>query len=625
MKLKLEKRYLSISNLPDIHLPDFTIITGINGAGKSHFLNGIKNKHISIEGIDNKNISIFTFANFSFALNGTLSSGNLHEEYKYIIQAFQQKKASLQKLASEFPLYKDIKDFCVQNQKNITDLNRSDFSDELTFDLYVKYISGYKTQVNSFTVNVNPQQQYGSTRDFGLTLLDLAESLPYSIHELNDIKFKQMFTPYKISKALLPENLERMFFDYYSKYQLNKYHKFLVEDDPNNAQHYSYFSDAEFENVYGSKPWEIINSFLNELNLGYKLNTPEGLTEYSSFDLKILPLNEELEENSIIQLSSGEKILVGLVGLLYKMKLESVFPDVILFDEVDASLHPSMIQVFLDVLNKTILSSGTKIILVTHSPTMVALAPEESIHIMQKNANPRIYKSSKEEALKVLTEGFASLTYLESQNSISYSLSKNSIVPVLFTEGITDKIILEQAWAKLYNEQKMPFIIQDCFDAAFLKNMMMRGDEGDGVIVKYPKPFFALFDFDKEGFQAWSDLSKRKFNISINNNPNLCLISKHHTHDAYCLLLPVHKEIESQVIKSGLETYGDQSLLCIEHLFYGNEKLNNYFELHQTVGGGNVIKFKGSKMAFANGAAALEASDFKNIKPIFEQITSLIS
>ena len=123
-------------------------------------------------------------------------------------------------------------------------------------------------------------------------------------------------------------------------------------------------------------------------------------------------------------------------------------PDVLLLDEVDASLHPSMMRNMLGVIQNIFLKNDIKVILVSHSPSTIALSPEESIFIMNKSGENRIEKRSKKEALSILTEGFATLNDIEPTLSIDYNLSKTDL-PVLFTEGITDKIIIEEAWKKL--------------------------------------------------------------------------------------------------------------------------------------------------------------------------------
>ena len=46
---KLKSAYLSIVDLPQTDLPSFTVITGINGAGKTHFLKAITGGMISVD------------------------------------------------------------------------------------------------------------------------------------------------------------------------------------------------------------------------------------------------------------------------------------------------------------------------------------------------------------------------------------------------------------------------------------------------------------------------------------------------------------------------------------------------------------------------------------------------
>ena len=51
MKLSFLKIYKSIDSLPDIELPDFVVLTGVNGAGKSHLLEAIENGSMQINKI----------------------------------------------------------------------------------------------------------------------------------------------------------------------------------------------------------------------------------------------------------------------------------------------------------------------------------------------------------------------------------------------------------------------------------------------------------------------------------------------------------------------------------------------------------------------------------------------
>ena len=100
---------------------------------------------------------------------------------------------------------------------------------------------------------------------------------------------------------------------------------------------------------------------------------------------------------------------MALIASIYKASSDNHFPDALLLDEIDASLHPSMIRNLIEAIQDIFLKSGTKVILVTHSPTTVALAPEESVYVMNKEGENRIEKRTRGDALSILTEGFATL------------------------------------------------------------------------------------------------------------------------------------------------------------------------------------------------------------------------
>jgi predicted ATPase len=46
MKLSFVKPYKSITSIPNIEIPDFVVLTGVNGAGKTHLIEAIENGSI---------------------------------------------------------------------------------------------------------------------------------------------------------------------------------------------------------------------------------------------------------------------------------------------------------------------------------------------------------------------------------------------------------------------------------------------------------------------------------------------------------------------------------------------------------------------------------------------------
>jgi hypothetical protein len=80
-------------------------------------------------------------------------------------------------------------------------------------------------------------------------------------------------------------------------------------------------------------------------------------------------------------------------------------PDLILLDEVDAPLHPSMVLSLLRTIENVIVGQyGRKVIMATHSPSTVALAPEESVYLMDPSTR-ELHKVTRDAAMKSLTVG----------------------------------------------------------------------------------------------------------------------------------------------------------------------------------------------------------------------------
>ena len=201
-------------------------------------------------------------------------------------------------------------------------------------------------------------------------------------------------------------------------------------------------------------------------------------------------------------------------------------------DEIGTNLHPSMMQQFLDVVQDVFIKEyGLKIFLVTHSPSTVALVPDDSIFVMRKKEEdgPRIERVGKSEALNVLSEGYVSITEEDSASELQYRLQKEEGESVLFVEGVTDQIILEAAWAKLCPEKDMPFSIQNRYDADGVKNPFIRGE----IYAKNPNhTFVGVLDFDRKGLECWEKIKGRGEYKIVDGDK---YILKHKKQKGYCI------------------------------------------------------------------------------------------
>ncbi|REG90993.1 hypothetical protein [Algoriphagus antarcticus] len=65
MELVYQKDFKSIKQFDPITIADFSIITGLNGSGKTHLLQSIENGSIELEGIPATEVIYYNYSDFS--------------------------------------------------------------------------------------------------------------------------------------------------------------------------------------------------------------------------------------------------------------------------------------------------------------------------------------------------------------------------------------------------------------------------------------------------------------------------------------------------------------------------------------------------------------------------------
>lgn len=251
--------------------------------------------------------------------------------------------------------------------------------------------------------------------------------------------------------------------------------------------------EEEFRKMHGSPPWQNINSILETAMMDYEFKVPVNYDPNVIYEPKFIKKSSK-NVVKISELSSGEKILISLAFALYNKEHASQLPKVLLLDETDASLHPSMSKQYLRILKNVFVSElGIKVIITTHSPSTVALADEEDIYVVE-NTPERIRKCSKDEALSVLTAGVPSFSvnyenrkqvFVESHydaefyNEI-YTLLKSHLEPEISLSFISCGAMQKD---KNYNE------IEGCSQVKKITQLMR--DAGN-------KNCYGLIDWDKK-------------------------------------------------------------------------------------------------------------------------------
>ncbi|MEC5411744.1 AAA family ATPase [Aurantimonas sp. C2-4-R8] len=206
-----------------------------------------------------------------------------------------------------------------------------------------------------------------------------------------------------------------------------------------------HLDNIEFLESYGPPPWEKISTLLKNFGLNYNVVSPSHeISEACSFVLQRLDNGARV---SIEALSLVEKVLLRFALSLLQFdprRITVTEPKLLLLDEMDASLHPEMVHRWLTAIQEgLVVERGMFCILTTHSPTTVALAPEDALFEMADSASsPR--KVTKQQALNRLTFGVPTL-------SIDYSGRRQVLV-----ESDTDAASYEQLAAVMKARLNLP-------------------------------------------------------------------------------------------------------------------------------------------------------------------------
>lgn len=426
MILKFKQVHKSISLFNNVALDDLTILTGYNGSGKSHLLESIKSGSSVLDNIQHTEIVLFDYKTFYLENEAAFNNQELNQEKQNAWQLFNQTsntniKANFISNKNQLGVSNYEKIIKIANGRPFLSLRKNDFADEPLFELY----KAYKQRMHNLFSNERIKNTVESKG-----LKSLAYRISNTLDELSEDDFFDYFTPVVLKNDFLPSQIGKLFLDYWYKYQMFEYKR--------TREIKSYDSEkfrSEFEEIHGPRPWVLITDILKNFNsFYYSINNPEDiLIEPYRTKTFSLTLKHNTKGISIpfANLSSGEKILFSLVLSIYKSVGDKIFPSALLLDEIDASLHPSQIQNLLNVVNEVFIKQNSvKVIIATHSPSTIALADDNNIFVVNREGVNRIEKQTKQEALKILSEGFITL---DEGLQIFDQFSKKELT--IFTEG----------------------------------------------------------------------------------------------------------------------------------------------------------------------------------------------
>jgi predicted ATPase len=354
MRLTAQASFKSVIKDETVHdgvLPNFVVITGRNGAGKTHLLQAILAQKVTV---DKKPKSIQLVNSIDMR---TLSN------------VYPNSSARAQRLVDAL---------------SIADENRYDEGDKK--ERFAKILGVTREAlVDAEHVVGRPVRNW--THD------ELLLYIPNDVN-VSDYGYFSVLDLFSDYNTLLSRN------DYYG-YRVEKF----GTNDP-------VLSTADFERIHGPRPWDLLNSVLDSIGLPYRYEAPhhdvQPLQNEPSLVHKVTGVKIPASD-----LSSGEVALLKLAAATYVGNKIGGHDSqrLMLFDEPDSALHPSMARAMLSVLQDILVKQQNMLVIITtHSPTTVAMSPESALYTMAPNTKPRLIKAARSHAIAALLYGIPSLS-----------------------------------------------------------------------------------------------------------------------------------------------------------------------------------------------------------------------
>lgn len=384
-----------------------------------------------------------------------------------------------------------------------------------------------------------------------------------------------------------------------------------------------------------SAPWTILNKLFSELNFKYRFKD-----DYL-FDTPEMEENPKLRLNSDIRnlndLSDGEKAILKLALISLD---EEISKDIklVLFDEYDAPLNPSLIEAFYHVIEKFYIYKGIQIIMTTHSPATISLAPGYAKFyemFSQQNNSPKILEVDQFDyaELKEANKAFYSKIQKQEERIIELEktaeMNKNALlvedrycqlykIAYLKLKGFND--ITEENLEKMF-QGNADFTIDGNFSSGGLYNVLNSGNTSlDG---KYKR--ICLFDFDNEGYKKFQTIKSLKLDKNnkiyseISNDLTSGLILKHNACNRYAMMLPIPNRLLDYVsTDTSNYCFVEIETLLDEEFLKNNSKAKRGEKVIQ------IYKIKDSdKSIFWKDLLNADKSVFKDFEPLFSTVENI--
>ena len=463
MQIALNHPYKSIATLKTDELPNFAVLIGRNGAGKTQLFDALKIGIAEISGVSVHEIEMYDMATFhppNTGAAGRHANGFAIETADLYMLGEPGTRAPIETAAEIFERFvgDGERHAVVEQRHEFARTLREDIRHMRDFAVFAsgtvkssKYHAELYRQVIGPLVREKKRRKSPQNKNhfdnnpaaLVSTAMKLAKKLPHELTRDDIIAAAQY------EGDIIANTISAVF----AAYKVDQYswaHK-QIETKP--------ISYPDLINQYRAKhppPWIALRKIISEMRqaagdeglFDFEFSDPDDY-EMTMHNLDRFSFKAEMTNRTngaqydLGSLSSGEKILMALCLIAFNQHLGRRRPKLLLLDELDAVLHPSMAAALVTTLKSLFVPYGTKVLLTSHSPITVAMLEEDDIfRVARKNGDVNVSSTTKAEAINELSEGIATVD--TGLRIATYDKAKVTIL----TEGHNARHL--KRWAKVY-------------------------------------------------------------------------------------------------------------------------------------------------------------------------------
>lgn len=429
------------------NIPQFAVITGENGSGKSSLLQGIQEGRFLINHGKNPQAIIDLYKSFELqgqGYNSTYADQMQQNEQELLNKhlrsrqdnadgVFMQMKNNARQYPPFLPIVERLswEDFIKKNFAAFT-------QDQIHF------VNNWRNQLD---LNVYRKHFERNEMDEEKFYFSSEEEIKNWISQLKDKN-------YTSRKTIFDESALNSFFGNYFIAETNLINTVLKNKMKENTP----IEPAELKQIIeeklGKNPIDEVNELLSKvskysLHMDFNNNSNPQLICKTQDDISI----------STKDLSTGEQIIISLY--MWRYDKNPLHSTIFLFDEPDAHLNPKMAQMLIDVLKNVIVKEfGCQVIMTTHTLSTVAQCDEGELFYMEDG---KIEEIEKIDCMEKLSGG---VLIEEMKNILEVVIESSKVV---FVEGESDKLHIEKFF-QITNCTNPPFRVFDSKSATKMQH-----------------------------------------------------------------------------------------------------------------------------------------------------------